>query len=474
MFQWDNPFCWSYKNNVADSMKQQVKAMGGDVDVDLRFSIRWNNLGGWDKSDYDAHCVVPGDEAKNVRTIYFSRMTNSMTGGYLDVDVIDPKEGVPAVENIRFKHKEQMRVGESTLWSISTATFAAPEWAGAYSQDWVDIVHNLGDTNVPPGAPITLHILASQNSLYLQSVELTYTAPELPAYTVSFDTHIQQQISPVTESRPGAGITLPDVQTGDPNWMFYGWARTCCYSSYSAVAVNNAGAMFYPESDCTLHAVYVQADEPQPWYPTDELTSGDYMMALYEPVNGLMLIASGQVTNGLIPADRYTIPADNGWVAMPDEFCKTQCIYTLQVSDDTLAIQHKASNTSVYLSNKGKFALTNSSNIPWLFVPSEAEHDAMPHYVVAGKAGNNTYYISYSFDADTEFYFAVTADSQQEHNLLFYALDDRVEVTTLYTSFPFGGDVTTPDNDNLHEYRMNIGTHTLVIKNGKKYLQINQ
>ena len=112
MFQWDNPFCWSYKNNVADSMKQQVKAMGGDVDVDLRFSIRWNNLGGWDKSDYDAHCVVPGDEAKNVRTIYFSRMTNSMTGGYLDVDVIDPKEGVPAVENIRFKHKEQMRVGE--------------------------------------------------------------------------------------------------------------------------------------------------------------------------------------------------------------------------------------------------------------------------------------------------------------------------------------------------------------------------
>ena len=368
----------------------------------------------------------------------------------------------------------QMRVGESTLWSISTATFAAPEWAGAYSQDWVDIVHNLGDTNVPPGAPITLHILASQNSLYLQSVELTYTAPELPAYTVSFDTHISQQVAPVTESRPGAGITLPDVQTGDPNWMFYGWARTCCYSSYSAVAVNNAGAMFYPESDCTLHAVYVQADEPQPWYPTDELTSGDYMMALYEPVYGLMLIASGQVANSLIPADRYTIPADNGWVAMPDEFCKTQCIYTLQVSNDTLAIQHKASNTSVYLSNKGKFALTNSSNIPWLFVPSEAEHDAMPHYVVAGKAGNNTYYISYSFDADTEFYFAVTADSQQEHNLLFYALDDRVEVTTLYTSFPFGGDVTTPNNDNLHEYRMNIGTHTLVIKNGKKYLQINQ
>lgn len=112
MFKWDNPFSWAYKNNMADSMKQQVKAMGGDVDVDLRFSIRWNNTEEWDKSDLDAHCTEPGSQYE-AREIYYSNKQSRLnTGGWLDVDIIDPKKGVPAVENIRFKDKSKMRYGE--------------------------------------------------------------------------------------------------------------------------------------------------------------------------------------------------------------------------------------------------------------------------------------------------------------------------------------------------------------------------
>ena len=88
-------------------MKDLVRKMGGDVDVDLRFSIQWNDKEEWDKNDLDAHCTEPtGFE------IYFSQKKSLKTGGWLDVDIIDPPKDKIAVENIRFKDKEKMIEGE--------------------------------------------------------------------------------------------------------------------------------------------------------------------------------------------------------------------------------------------------------------------------------------------------------------------------------------------------------------------------
>lgn len=97
----------SNRGATANSMmKLQVKEMGGDVDVDLRFSIRWNNKD-WDKNDLDAHCTEP-----NGNEISFKNKRNHKTGGWLDVDIINPQDGKPAVENIQFKTREKMDKGE--------------------------------------------------------------------------------------------------------------------------------------------------------------------------------------------------------------------------------------------------------------------------------------------------------------------------------------------------------------------------
>jgi len=106
MFKWPNGFTWAYSGNITDSMKQRVKAAGGKVDGDLRFSIQWNDFGD-NPDDLDAHCHEPGGGI----LIYYSRMRSPRSGGTLDVDILDPK-GKVAVENITWPDRSRMFQGK--------------------------------------------------------------------------------------------------------------------------------------------------------------------------------------------------------------------------------------------------------------------------------------------------------------------------------------------------------------------------
>ena len=103
MFKWDNGFSWAYAGNMTDSMKERVKAAGGKVDGDLRFSIQWFESGK-DNSDVDAHCITPRYH------IYYADKVDPYTKGNLDVDIRYPN-GKIAVENITWPDRKLMKDG---------------------------------------------------------------------------------------------------------------------------------------------------------------------------------------------------------------------------------------------------------------------------------------------------------------------------------------------------------------------------
>lgn len=106
LFKWNNGFSWAYNGNITDSMKEQVKAAGGNVEGVLRFSIQWNT-DKFNPNDFDAHCIEP--DGNHIHFPIKGQIQRST--GMLDVDIINPKRNVPAIENITWTDIRKMQEG---------------------------------------------------------------------------------------------------------------------------------------------------------------------------------------------------------------------------------------------------------------------------------------------------------------------------------------------------------------------------
>jgi hypothetical protein len=98
LFKWNNNFSWTFNGNLAgkSQIKENVKAVGGKITGILRCSLQWNDDETKGIIDFDLHCKTPFTE------IYFSNRNDSVSKGWLDVDMVNPP-GV-GIENITWQN----------------------------------------------------------------------------------------------------------------------------------------------------------------------------------------------------------------------------------------------------------------------------------------------------------------------------------------------------------------------------------
>ena len=150
-----------------------------------------------------------------------------------------------------------MVAGSTTLSSISDAKFNTSFWYGAWSTSYVNITPTMTNNNytIGSGENVVITIAATANSLYCQSITLTYE----PAakYDITFD--------PGTGTCATASLHVGYVDlstiTATPSsscqasgWTFVGWSE-------SSVAETNIeptvlSGTYIPSGDITLYAVY--------------------------------------------------------------------------------------------------------------------------------------------------------------------------------------------------------------------------
>jgi hypothetical protein len=127
------------------------------------------------------------------------------------------------------------------------------------------------------------------------------------------------------------------------------------------------------------------------------------------------------------------------------------------------------------LAATGKFAKSSTANNAWIISACETDADDMPQFTVSGTVADKTYYVSYYVDNGTgTIYLRPTTDASMVHNLLLFALSDRVENPAVYSSYAFGSAVENIGTYTGYTYWLNMGPYILTISNGKKYLQINE
>ncbi len=213
---------------------------------------------------------------------------------------------------------------------------------------------------------IQLHILSSENSLYIQSLVIDYSpaSPDIQCAVFRWTDGITRYEDTMCEDYAGDGIILPDLVGDDAyiwfegeQYKFIGWTP---YSTDNASAnpftVVPGHRYYLNQQPATLFALY-KKQNIEPLITTDTIIDGhQYAMAL-RSMNDMYVFASGRVTDRKQPAIYQPLQRnEDGIIMWQTSAVPYEMRYRLNITDEGVTLCHLATNSYLGYNNSGSLS----------------------------------------------------------------------------------------------------------------------
>ena len=333
----------------------------------------------------------------------------------------------------------------TTLGAI-TGTFK--DWTGSYDSQYYHAI-SLFQGNVPNVHDLSIQLIGTANSLHIEKYEITWSAA--PARTVTLMKGAKPYTT-LTESGGGKGVVLPAL-SDSAEWHFVGWSETEFWVLNTIPDLVAAGSKYFPNTDCSLWAVYLYKPMPEETY-LKELESGTYVY-----VNTANNIAISGIPNTEGTMSRTPVNPSNANQHYYIEFNATCDSATIKHVSTNTYIGYKADGTKLVV-QPSKWCVFHNDNKTGFYM----------------NCGNKSYLLW--TDILNEYY--------QEYAGLFGPIDPTTTPTALmlipeksdqdtYTCHPESKEPTEiPTVGTQKETIVNFGIYELHIINGHKYLRLKQ
>jgi hypothetical protein len=315
-------------------------------------------------------------------------------------------------------------VGIDTVLCIDNQSFSDEQWAGEYSTNWRSIAKST-NTLVEDAECIEIKILATENSLYIQSYTIYYEPPIPQCYTVTFYTGLDTCPITLKQSTPDEPLILPAWQD-TAKWYFLGWTEEEVLDNQLITPLLSVGDTYLPRKNMTLWSVYSNQREHR---AVSEYISGQYAIAMSNEVTTLEgdgMIMDGYVKDGVVSKQPVGLQRNSDGVYCIYSTLKENVLYDVQFYEDsTVSIMHH--ETKRMIGYKGNKLFTIDTL--WQYRVLEEDGSLAIYYSYEDSYEKNYYALYMGLQQNTMVAYAPKIDIVNwDSNALW--LFPKVEITT--------------------------------------------